>query len=58
MCVLEREIPIQVKQEPVEIKEMNPEPEKGNSHYKKNIPTPPVSMVHFLPSFLFKCRFC
>uniref|UniRef100_A0A8C1W774 [histone H3]-trimethyl-L-lysine(4) demethylase n=1 Tax=Cyprinus carpio TaxID=7962 RepID=A0A8C1W774_CYPCA len=41
-------------QEPVEIKEINPEPEKSKSRYKKNIPPPPVSMVNFLPSFLFK----
>lgn len=58
MCVLEREVPIQVKQEPVEIKEINPEPEKSKSRYKKNIPPPPVSMVSFLPSFLFKFKFC
>uniref|UniRef100_A0A8C1QXH3 [histone H3]-trimethyl-L-lysine(4) demethylase n=1 Tax=Cyprinus carpio TaxID=7962 RepID=A0A8C1QXH3_CYPCA len=44
MCVLEREVPIQVKQEPVEIKEINPEPEKSKSRYKKNIPPPPVDM--------------
>uniref|UniRef100_A0A8C1W8R9 [histone H3]-trimethyl-L-lysine(4) demethylase n=1 Tax=Cyprinus carpio TaxID=7962 RepID=A0A8C1W8R9_CYPCA len=49
-------VPIQVKQEPVEIKEINPEPEKSKSRYKKNIPPPPVSMVNFLPSFLFKCK--
>uniref|UniRef100_A0A9J7YY63 [histone H3]-trimethyl-L-lysine(4) demethylase n=1 Tax=Cyprinus carpio carpio TaxID=630221 RepID=A0A9J7YY63_CYPCA len=40
----EREVPIQVKQEPVEIKEINPEPEKSKSRYKKNIPPPPVDM--------------
>uniref|UniRef100_A0A8C2Q398 [histone H3]-trimethyl-L-lysine(4) demethylase n=1 Tax=Cyprinus carpio TaxID=7962 RepID=A0A8C2Q398_CYPCA len=33
-----------VKQEPVEIKEINPEPEKSKSRYKKNIPPPPVDM--------------
>lgn len=35
MCVLEREIPIQVKQEPVEIHELNPEPEKANHVTRK-----------------------
>lgn len=50
MCVLEREIPIQVKQEPVEIHELNPEPEKSKSRYKKNILPPLVSVVSFLPS--------
>uniref|UniRef100_A0A673KDN8 [histone H3]-trimethyl-L-lysine(4) demethylase n=1 Tax=Sinocyclocheilus rhinocerous TaxID=307959 RepID=A0A673KDN8_9TELE len=44
MCVLEQEVPIQVKQEPVEIKEINPEPEKSKSRYKKNIPPPPVDL--------------
>uniref|UniRef100_A0A8C2HHG2 [histone H3]-trimethyl-L-lysine(4) demethylase n=1 Tax=Cyprinus carpio TaxID=7962 RepID=A0A8C2HHG2_CYPCA len=44
MFVLEREVPIQVKQEPVEIKEINPEPEKCKSRYKKNIPLPPVDL--------------
>uniref|UniRef100_A0A8C1Q888 [histone H3]-trimethyl-L-lysine(4) demethylase n=1 Tax=Cyprinus carpio TaxID=7962 RepID=A0A8C1Q888_CYPCA len=44
MFVLEREVPIQVKQEPVEIKEINPEPEKCKSRYKKNIPPPPVDL--------------
>uniref|UniRef100_A0A671PZH0 [histone H3]-trimethyl-L-lysine(4) demethylase n=1 Tax=Sinocyclocheilus anshuiensis TaxID=1608454 RepID=A0A671PZH0_9TELE len=44
MCVLEREVPIQVKQEPVEIKEINPEPEKSTLRYKKNIPPPPVDL--------------
>uniref|UniRef100_A0A8C1YH41 [histone H3]-trimethyl-L-lysine(4) demethylase n=1 Tax=Cyprinus carpio TaxID=7962 RepID=A0A8C1YH41_CYPCA len=38
------EVPIQVKQEPVEIKEINPEPEKCKSRYKKNIPPPPVDL--------------
>uniref|UniRef100_A0A8C2ESJ5 [histone H3]-trimethyl-L-lysine(4) demethylase n=1 Tax=Cyprinus carpio TaxID=7962 RepID=A0A8C2ESJ5_CYPCA len=38
------EVPIQVKQEPVEIKEINPEPEKCKSRYKKNIPLPPVDL--------------
>uniref|UniRef100_A0A8C1IQQ6 [histone H3]-trimethyl-L-lysine(4) demethylase n=1 Tax=Cyprinus carpio TaxID=7962 RepID=A0A8C1IQQ6_CYPCA len=33
-----------VKQEPVEIKEINPEPEKCKSRYKKNIPPPPVDL--------------
>uniref|UniRef100_A0A8C2ESZ7 [histone H3]-trimethyl-L-lysine(4) demethylase n=1 Tax=Cyprinus carpio TaxID=7962 RepID=A0A8C2ESZ7_CYPCA len=33
-----------VKQEPVEIKEINPEPEKCKSRYKKNIPLPPVDL--------------
>ncbi|KAA0713965.1 Lysine-specific demethylase 5B-B [Triplophysa tibetana] len=41
----EKEIPIQVKQEPVEIKEPIPEPEKTKSRYKKNIPLPPVSNI-------------
>lgn len=45
MWVLEREIPIQVKQEPVEIKEIIPEPEKTKSRVKKNNPPPPVSVV-------------
>ncbi|KTG47735.1 hypothetical protein cypCar_00027830 [Cyprinus carpio] len=49
----EREVPIQVKQEPVEIKEINPEPEKCKSRYKKNIPPPPVSMVD-----LYVCLVC
>uniref|UniRef100_A0A672S523 [histone H3]-trimethyl-L-lysine(4) demethylase n=1 Tax=Sinocyclocheilus grahami TaxID=75366 RepID=A0A672S523_SINGR len=44
MCVLEQEVPIQVKQEPVEMKEINPEPEKSKSRYKKNIPPPPVDL--------------
>uniref|UniRef100_A0A671PX37 [histone H3]-trimethyl-L-lysine(4) demethylase n=1 Tax=Sinocyclocheilus anshuiensis TaxID=1608454 RepID=A0A671PX37_9TELE len=38
------EVPIQVKQEPVEIKEINPEPEKSTLRYKKNIPPPPVDL--------------
>uniref|UniRef100_A0A673GEE0 [histone H3]-trimethyl-L-lysine(4) demethylase n=1 Tax=Sinocyclocheilus rhinocerous TaxID=307959 RepID=A0A673GEE0_9TELE len=38
------EVPIQVKQEPVEIKEINPEPEKSKLRYKKNIPPPPVDL--------------
>uniref|UniRef100_A0A671LN37 [histone H3]-trimethyl-L-lysine(4) demethylase n=1 Tax=Sinocyclocheilus anshuiensis TaxID=1608454 RepID=A0A671LN37_9TELE len=37
-------VPIQVKQEPVEIKEINPEPEKSKSRYKKNIPPPPMDL--------------
>uniref|UniRef100_A0A672LQ79 [histone H3]-trimethyl-L-lysine(4) demethylase n=1 Tax=Sinocyclocheilus grahami TaxID=75366 RepID=A0A672LQ79_SINGR len=44
MCVLEREVPIQVKQEPVEIKEINSEPEKSKFRFKKNIPPPPVDL--------------
>ncbi|TRY57612.1 hypothetical protein DNTS_021047 [Danionella cerebrum] len=39
------EIPIQVKEEPVEMKEVTPEPEKSKSRSKKNIPPPPVSSV-------------
>lgn len=58
MCVLEREIPIQVKQEPVEINELNPEPDKSKSRYKKNVLPPPVSVVSFLPSLSFKYKFC
>jgi len=58
MCVLEKEIPIQVKQEPEEINELIPEPEKNKSRYKKNILPPPVSVVSFLPSLSFKCKFC
>ncbi|RXN18439.1 lysine-specific demethylase 5B-B-like isoform X2 [Labeo rohita] len=49
----EREVPIQVKQEPVEIKEITPEPEKAKPRYKKNIPPPPVSMVD-----LYVCLVC
>ncbi|XP_057212242.1 lysine-specific demethylase 5B-B isoform X3 [Triplophysa rosa] len=41
----EKEIPIQVKQEPVEIKEPIPEPEKTKSRYKKIIPLPPVRNI-------------
>uniref|UniRef100_A0A671Q3I8 [histone H3]-trimethyl-L-lysine(4) demethylase n=1 Tax=Sinocyclocheilus anshuiensis TaxID=1608454 RepID=A0A671Q3I8_9TELE len=48
-----KEVPIQVKQEPVEIKEINPEPEKSTLRYKKNIPPPPVSMVD-----LYVCLMC
>lgn len=70
MCVLEKEIPIQVKQEPVEIKELIPEPEKTKSRYKKNIPLPPVSnmvssfflffiLFQFLSlALIFKCILC
>uniref|UniRef100_A0A673KCU2 [histone H3]-trimethyl-L-lysine(4) demethylase n=1 Tax=Sinocyclocheilus rhinocerous TaxID=307959 RepID=A0A673KCU2_9TELE len=51
--LVKQEVPIQVKQEPVEIKEINPEPEKSKSRYKKNIPPPPVSMVD-----LYVCLVC
>uniref|UniRef100_A0A671LKF7 [histone H3]-trimethyl-L-lysine(4) demethylase n=1 Tax=Sinocyclocheilus anshuiensis TaxID=1608454 RepID=A0A671LKF7_9TELE len=51
--LVKQEVPIQVKQEPVEIKEINPEPEKSKSRYKKNIPPPPVSMMD-----LYVCLVC
>uniref|UniRef100_A0A671LSN8 [histone H3]-trimethyl-L-lysine(4) demethylase n=1 Tax=Sinocyclocheilus anshuiensis TaxID=1608454 RepID=A0A671LSN8_9TELE len=44
VCLPFQEVPIQVKQEPVEIKEINPEPEKSKSRYKKNIPPPPMDL--------------
>ncbi|XP_051525204.1 lysine-specific demethylase 5B-B-like isoform X5 [Myxocyprinus asiaticus] len=51
--VVEREIPIQVKQEPVEVKALNPEPEKSKSRYKNNTPPPLVSTVD-----LYVCLVC
>ncbi|XP_066499718.1 lysine-specific demethylase 5B-B isoform X2 [Hoplias malabaricus] len=48
-----KEIPIQIKQEPVESKDLQPEPEKTKSRYKKNTPPPPVSAVD-----LYVCLVC
>lgn len=47
-----KEIPIQIKQEPVE-RELQTEPEKTKSRYKKITPPPPVSVVSLLLLILF-----
>ncbi|XP_058246004.1 lysine-specific demethylase 5B-B isoform X1 [Hemibagrus wyckioides] len=47
-----KEIPIQIKQEPVE-RELQTEPEKTKSRYKKIAPQPPVSVVD-----LYVCLVC
>uniref|UniRef100_A0A8B9GZ28 [histone H3]-trimethyl-L-lysine(4) demethylase n=1 Tax=Astyanax mexicanus TaxID=7994 RepID=A0A8B9GZ28_ASTMX len=39
-----KEIPIQIKQEPVESKVVQPEPEKTKPRQKKNTPPPPVDL--------------
>lgn len=46
------EVPIQVKQEPVE-RDLQTEPEKTKSRYKKSTPPPPVSVVGLLSLPLF-----
>uniref|UniRef100_A0A4W4DZE5 [histone H3]-trimethyl-L-lysine(4) demethylase n=1 Tax=Electrophorus electricus TaxID=8005 RepID=A0A4W4DZE5_ELEEL len=48
-----KEVPIQVKQEPVESKDGQTEPEKTKSRYKKAGPPPPVSIVD-----LYACLVC
>uniref|UniRef100_A0A3B1KA19 [histone H3]-trimethyl-L-lysine(4) demethylase n=1 Tax=Astyanax mexicanus TaxID=7994 RepID=A0A3B1KA19_ASTMX len=48
-----KEIPIQIKQEPVESKVVQPEPEKTKPRQKKNTPPPPVSVVD-----LYVCLVC
>lgn len=54
-----KEIPIQIKQEPVE-RELQTEPEKTKSRYKKSTPQPPVSVVSLLlqPLFDFSLFLC
>ncbi|KAB5567328.1 hypothetical protein PHYPO_G00231500 [Pangasianodon hypophthalmus] len=47
-----KEVPIQIKQEPVE-RELQTEPEKTKSRYKKSAPQPPVSVVD-----LYVCLVC
>lgn len=44
-CLTEKEIPIPVKQEPVEIKEPVVEVDKSKSRYKKFMPPVPPSPV-------------
>lgn len=56
-----KEVPIQIKQEPVE-RDLQTEPEKTKMRYKKGAPQPPVSVVSLLllPQFassLFLCFF-
>ncbi|MCI4380721.1 hypothetical protein PGIGA_G00243430 [Pangasianodon gigas] len=47
-----KEVPIQIKQEPVE-RELQTEPERTKSRYKKSAPQPPVSVVD-----LYVCLVC
>lgn len=47
-----KEVPIQIKQEPVE-RDLQPEPEKTKSRYKKSAPQAPVSVVSALLQHLF-----
>lgn len=42
-----KEIPIQIKQEPVE-RDLQTEPEKTKARYRKSTPAPPVSVVSLL----------
>ncbi|XP_076845699.1 lysine-specific demethylase 5B-B isoform X2 [Brachyhypopomus gauderio] len=48
-----KEIPIQIKQEPVESSDGQAEPEKTKSRYKKTGPPPPVNIVD-----LYACLVC
>ncbi|XP_017548957.2 lysine-specific demethylase 5B-B isoform X1 [Pygocentrus nattereri] len=48
-----KEVPIQIKQEPVEAKDLQTEPEKPKSRYKRSAPPPLVSIVD-----LYVCLVC